>query len=445
MNAPNIANRTIFTGDNLPVMRGINSESVDLIYLDPPFNSNRNYAAPIGSPAEGAGFKDIWTLDDIKEVQVEELKGINYGLHAIITAARYSNGPAMTAYLTVMGIRLLEIHRLLKPTGSVYLHCDPTASHYIKGMMDAIFGVKNLITEVIWGYGTPSGGRTSGKRPVKGHDTVLAYARNYSSHAFNRVYLPYNSDYVTQWFRHTDDAGRRYRTRSRGGQIIRQYLDESPGVPLSNTWTDIRQLYGSAGWFPGNRQEITGYPTQKPLSLLERIITVSSNEGDFVLDPFCGCATACVASERLERQWAGIDIAPKALELTKMRLAREVRVGSDVAPTLTDWEVIHRTDIPVRTDGGGIASLPPDAAPTPPPPSPDIRRTLYGKQEGFCNGCDVHFRLRNLTLDHIVPRAGGGADTDSNLQLLCQACNSKKSTRTQEEFLAILVSEGIRR
>ncbi len=446
MNAPNIANRTIFTGDNLPIMRGINSESVDLIYLDPPFNSNRNYAAPIGSPAEGAGFKDIWTLDDIKEVQVEELKSVNYGLHAAITTARYTSGPAMTAYMTVMGIRLLEIHRLLKPTGSVYLHCDPTASHYIKGMMDAVFGARNMITEVIWGYGTPSGGRASGKRPVKGHDTILAYARNYSRHTFNRIHLPYNSDYVTRWFRHTDDTGRQYRTRKRGDQIVRQYLDESPGAPLSNTWTDIRQLYGSAGWFPTNRQEITGYPTQKPLSLLERIISISSNEGDFVLDPFCGCATACIAAERLEREWAGIDIAPRALELTKTRLAREVRVGSAESPTLTDWEVTHRTDTPERTDDGAAILPPPlDAPPVPPPPSRDIRRTLYGKQEGFCNGCDVHFRLRNLTLDHIVARSRGGADTDSNLQLLCQACNSKKSARTQEEFLAVLVSEGIRR
>ena len=187
---------------------------------------------------------------------------------------------------------------------------------------------------------------------MKGHDTILAYARNYSRHTFNRIHLPYNSDYVTRWFRHTDDAGRRYRTRKRGDQIVRQYLDESPGAPLSNTWTDIRQLYGSAGWFPTNRQEITGYPTQKPLSLLERIISISSNEGDFVLDPFCGCATACIAAERLEREWAGIDIAPRALELTKKRLAREVRVGSAESPTLTDWEVTHRTDTPERTDDG---------------------------------------------------------------------------------------------
>ncbi len=422
MNAPNIANRTIFTGDNLPVMRGINSESVDLIYLDPPFNSNRNYAAPIGSPAEGAGFKDIWTLDDIKEVQVEELKGINYGLHAIITAARYSNGPAMTAYLTVMGIRLLEIHRVLKTTGTAYLHCDPTASHYIKGMMDAVFGAESFRNEIVWSYA--GGGIPRYDFPRK-HDIILRYSKT-DTRTFNgeAVRVPYTSSYTATVFAGDDTRapGRTY-TRNPAGKIIEDW------------WSDIPRPYG---------QERIGYPTQKPLALLERIVKASSNPGDLMLDPFCGCATACVAAEKLERQWAGIDIAPRALELTKLRLAREVRVGSDVAPTLTDWEVIHRTDIPVRTDGGATSPTP-DAAPTPPPPSPDIRRTLYGKQEGFCNGCDVHFRLRNLTLDHIVPRAGGGADTDSNLQLLCQACNSKKSTRTQEEFLAILVSEGIRR
>lgn len=440
----NVANRAIFTGDNLDILRGINSECVDLIYLDPPFNSRRHYAAPLGSPAEGAEFRDIWTLDDIKEVQVEELKNINYGLHAIITAARYSHGPAMTAYLTVMGIRLLEIHRILKPTGSVYLHCDPTASHYIKGMMDAVFGVKNLIAEIIWSYGTASGGRAGGRRPVKGHEILLTYARNYGRHTFNRLYLPYAREYVQQWFRHTDEQGRQFQTRSRQGRIIRQYLDESPGVPLSTVWPDIRQLYGSAGWFPSNRKEITGYPTQKPLALLERVINLSSRPGDLVLDPFCGCATACVAAERLGRQWIGVDIAPRALELTKLRMARELQISSDVAPTLTDWEVRHYTAAPARTDNGAMPPRPHTAIPAA-SPSRDIKRALYGKQEGFCNGCDLHFRIRNLTLDHIVPRALGGADTDSNLQLLCSACNSKKGTRTQEEFLAILVREGIRR
>ena len=424
MNASNIINRTIFTGDNLPIMRGINSASVDLIYLDPPFNSNRDYAAPIGSPAEGAGFKDIWTLDDIKEVQVEELKGVNYGLHAIITAARYANGPSMTAYLTVMGIRLLEIHRLLKPTGTVYLHCDPTASHYIKGMMDAVFGPAGFRNEIVWSYA--GGGIPKYDFPRK-HDIILRYSKS-DTRIFNgeAVRVPYASNYVATVFAGdaTRAPGRTY-TRNPNGKIVEDW------------WNDIPRPYG---------RERTGYPTQKPLALLERIIKASSNPGDLVLDPFCGCATACIAAEKLEREWAGIDIAPRALELTKTRLAQEVRVGSDAAPTLTDWEVTHRIDIPERTDGG--ASIPPPplyAPPIPPPPSPDIRRILYGKQEGFCNGCDLHFRLRNLTLDHIVPRSRGGAHTDSNLQLLCQACNSKKGTRTQEEFLAILVSEGIRR
>ena len=219
MNAPNIANRTIFTGDNLPVMRGINSESVDLIYLDPPFNSNRNYAAPIGSPAEGAGFKDIWTLDDIKEVQVEELKGINYGLHAIITAARYSNGPAMTAYLTVMGIRLLEIHRLLKTTGTAYLHCDPTASHYIKGMMDAVFGAESFRNEIVWSYA--GGGIPKYDFPRK-HDIILRYSKS-DTRTFNSesVRVPYTSSYAATVFAGDDTRapGRTY-TRNPAGKII---------------------------------------------------------------------------------------------------------------------------------------------------------------------------------------------------------------------------------
>ena len=424
MNASNIANRTIFTGDNLPIMRGVNSASVDLIYLDPPFNSNRNYAAPIGSPAEGAGFKDIWTLDDIKEVQVEELKSVNYGLHAVITAARYASGPGMTAYLTVMGIRLLEIHRLLKPTGSVYLHCDPTASHYIKGMMDAVFGPAAFRNEIVWSYA--GGGIPRYDFPRK-HDIILRYSKS-ETRIFNSeaVRVPYAPNYAATVFA-GDDTGAPGRT----------YTQNLNGKIVGDWWNDIPRSYGP---------ERTGYPTQKPLALLERIIKASSNPGHLILDPFCGCATACIAAEKLEREWVGIDIAPKALELTKTRLAQVMQVGSDTVPTLTDWAVTHRTDIPERTDdGAGVVPPSLDAPPVPPPPSPDIRRILYGKQEGFCNGCDLHFRLRNLTLDHIVPRSRGGADTDSNLQLLCPACNSKKGTRTQEEFLAILVSEGIRR
>ncbi len=174
----------------------------------------------------------------------------------------------------------------------------------------------------------------------------------------------------------------------------------------------------------GTSKERTGYPTQKPLKLLERIIKACSNEGDTVLDPFCGCATTCVAAETLGRHWVGIDISEKAYELVVSRLRREVAVGSEEDPSLfQDWKVIHRTDIPTDREGKR---------------SPDIKHTLFGKQEGFCNGCGVAFPFVNFTLDHIVPKSKGGGDTDDNLQLLCGYCNSVKGDRTQSYLLAYL-------
>ena len=182
----------------------------------------------------------------------------------------------------------------------------------------------------------------------------------------------------------------------------------------------------------GRDNQRTGYPTQKPLALLERIVKASSNEDDIVLDPFCGCATTCVAAEKLGRQWIGIDLSEKAYDLVVQRLAKEVKVGSAERPTLTGWNIVKRTDIPVRTDAAGQRR------------SKNIRETLYGKQGGYCNGCGVHFPPRNLTLDHVVPRAKGGADADENLQLLCGACNSVKgSTRTQDELKAELRKRGL--
>ena len=182
----------------------------------------------------------------------------------------------------------------------------------------------------------------------------------------------------------------------------------------------------------GRDNQRTGYPTQKPLALLERIVRTLSDEGDVVLDPFCGCATTCVAAEKLGRQWIGIDLSEKAYDLVVQRLAREVKVGSAEAPTLTGWNVVKRTDIPVQTDAAGRRR------------SKNIRETLYGRQGGYCNGRGVHFPPRNLTLDHIVPRAKGGADADENLQLLCGACNSMKgSTRTQDELKAELRKRGL--
>ncbi|MDA8001923.1 MAG: HNH endonuclease [Alphaproteobacteria bacterium] len=419
-----ILNRTIFSMDNLPVLRGMETGSVDLIYLDPPFNSNRNYSAPIGSEAAGAEFKDMWTFKDTDDAWWGDLAAEQPDLYHVIGAASAAGGDNDKAYCIYMAIRLLELKRLLKPTGTLYLHCDQSMSHILKLILDAIFGADNFVDEVIWNYGTPSGGRAGQKvkKPVKAHETLLIYASNYGEHTFNREYTPYSESYL-KWFRHTDEDGRKFQTRKRKGEIVRQYLDESPGVPLSNVWSDIKQLYSQAGWFPntkGNKEQ-TKYPTQKPLDLLRRIVKLSSNEGDMVLDPFCGCATTCLAAEDLKREWIGIDISPRAYELITMRFKKELEIFN--------VKIIHRTDVPTRSDQQKR--------------SKDIRRILFGKQKGICNGCEYAFPYRNFHLDHITPRAAGGQDTDDNLQLLCGACNSVKGVRSMEHLRAQLRKDGI--
>ena len=205
---PNWRNRTIWTGDNLPVMRGMNSESVDLIYLDPPFNSNKTYEAPIGSKAAGAAFKDTWTLNDLDEAWHGELAEQEPALHGIIDAAALAHGKGMKSYLIMMGVRLLEMRRILKPTGSIYLHCDPTASHYLKMEMDAIFGQGNFRSEITWKRTSAhSDSRTIGSV----HDVVLYYTKS-DQFVFTVQYGPYDEEYIKSHYRKTSDDGRRFRT-----------------------------------------------------------------------------------------------------------------------------------------------------------------------------------------------------------------------------------------
>ncbi|MCY4094721.1 MAG: DNA methyltransferase [Gammaproteobacteria bacterium] len=419
MGTPNWQNQTIWTGDNLPIMRGMNSECVDLIYLDPPFNSNHDYAAPIGSEAAGAAFKDTWSLSDIDIAWVDLIEAKHPQLAKVIHASMRKSDKS---YMIYMAVRLIEMKRLLKPTGSIYLHCNQFASHYLKLVMDAIFGRSNFINEIIWNYGTPSGGRAGGGgKPVKVHDCLLVYAGNYGKHVYNRQYTPYSDKYINQWFRHIDENGRAYRTRSRKGEIIRQYLDESKGMPLSTVWSDIMQLSSRRGWFPGTKGEETGYPTQKPLALLDRIIKASSNDGDVVFDAFCGCATTLVSADRLERQWIGIDISELAVKL----VARRIEDDQGFYPN-----VIARSDIPARDD---LEDLPPYT-------SLAIKNALYGEQGGDCNGCGTHFEKRHLEVDHITARKQGGIDHIGNLQLLCGSCNRIKGGRGMEYLITKLAA-----
>ncbi|MDE2861355.1 MAG: DNA methyltransferase [Chloroflexota bacterium] len=485
MATPNFADRTIWTGDNLDILRGMNSECVDLIYLDPPFNSNRDYSAPIGSQAAGAAFKDTWTLNDVDLAWHGLIAEEHPGLYSIIDAAGVAHGKGMKSYLIMMAVRLLEMRRVLKPTGSIYLHCDPTASHYLKLLMDAVFGPAMYLNEMTWKRSSAHSDTRQGmRRAGKIRDIVLVYSKS-EDYAWNPQYMPYTEDYLEAEYRHITHHNRRYKEtdvtaakpggdteylwhvkrpthekarwsadlteehlnpkpgweykavkpyrgrywayskanltgfwnegrlihRETGMPRLMQFADDMPGIPLQDLWDDIPPVLG---------KERVGYPTQKPLALLERIVRASSNEGDLVLDPFCGCATACVAAENLGRRWVGIDISPKAVELVNTRLSKTM--GSLFHSRL----VTARTDVPRRTDTETPINY------------KEQKHDLFGRQEGLCGGCKVMFPFRNFTIDHVVPRSRGGTDHIENLQLLCGACNSIKGDRPQEYLVARL-------
>ena len=378
------------------------------------------------------------------------------------------------SYLAYMAARLLEMRRVLKPTGSLYLHCDPTMSHYLKLVMDAIFGRARFQNEVIWKRQS-SHNRAKRWGPV--HDTILFYAA--PGFTWNRALQPLDVEYVKRFYRHTDERGK-FRVDNLTGPGLRagdtgqpwqeidlsdrgrhwevppdralpdwfvfpggyaqmtarqrlavldqqglinwptrgsmpgfkRYLTSKSGASVTDTVLDIPPLSHAA-------RERVGYPTQKPLALLERIIKASSNAGDVVLDPFAGCATACVSAESLHREWVGIDISPKAAELVRQRMRDELGMF---------YQGAHRTDVPRRTDIGKLPRY----------NSGQNRTRLYGEQGGNCAGCATHFEPRHFDVDHIIARAKGGTDHLENLQLLCGSCNSIKGDRGMDYLKAKL-------
>ena len=355
----------LFYGDNLEVLRRhIKDESVDLCYIDPPFNSKRNYNQiynNIGTEdqAQAQAFIDTWTWDDranqgLAEIQENYLgRFTSQSIDLISGLAKVLGKGSLLAYLVSMTLRIAEIHRVLKPTGSFYLHCDPTASHYLKIILDAIFCAQggDFLNEIIW---KRTSGHSDSSRYGRIHDVIFYYSKSLKV-LWNEQYQTYDQKYLDQYYKYSDPDGRRFMSGDIGASglsgggydyewkgvrrvwrvpessmqrlesenriyytkngfpRLKRYLDEMQGLPIQDTWTDVEAL---RSW----HKELLGYPTQKPEALLERIIKASSDEGDVVLDAYCGCGTTVAVSQRLNRQWIGIDITYQSISLILKRL-----------------------------------------------------------------------------------------------------------------------------
>ena len=501
--AANFANRTLFHSDNLPILQGMNSETVDLIATDPPFNESRDFHATPESLAAGARFQDRWSWDaDVHEEWTDAIQDDYPKVWSVIQSARHSYGDDMGAFLCFMGVRLMEMHRILKPTGSIYLHCDSTAGNYLKMLMDAVFGIENFRNELVW---RRTRGRSDAKRFGRVHDFIFYYAKS-REFTWNTQYLTDDQAYVERSYRNVDEIGRwradqltasgrssdesgkawrgvdpsdsgsHWRTPTKGGMndfiiehnlipgwpdaypsvhqrldaldaaglihwpqkkggtpSLKRYLDSTKGITVESVIVHLKRL-------EANSKEKVGYPTQKPLSLYSLFIAASSNPGDMVLDPFCGCATTPIAAERLGRQWVGIDLWEGAADIVKRRLADEGLITDEPTDHLiTFGDLTFSAEPPIRTDDGESAA--PNLRARWRIQRPTERWQKLTRREiverlvraqgtvggVICGGCGRILEREFMQLDHIHPRAEGGANDISNRILLCAPCNGRKS------------------
>ena len=516
-------NRHLFIADNLNLLRALDNESIDLICIDPPFAKNQTFTGSLRPPlsdaerqqeletlagwgirsqrdADQAGiewpdadntgrFSDIWRWeDDVHEDWVTRIEGDFPALAKVIDSTRSAHSEGMAAYLTFMAIRIIEMRRALKPTGSMYLHCDPTASSYLGALMDSVFGAENFRSEITWK-------RTSSHNDARRNfsaigDVILFYSKS-DKFTFNRLFLPYSEEYIKNFYRYVDENNRRYRTdnlrsphprpnltydykgykphpngwsvslermkeldaegrlhfpKKKSGRIQRKrFLDEMPGVPAGNIWDDIRPIGAQA-------KERTGYPTQKPVALAERIIKASSNPGDVALDCFAGCAYVPVAAERNGRQWIACDISPRALTALRRQFAKFNYAVDGTQQTETpllnpDANIITRgpAELPERADEDplerqDIKELPPRKFKVPASliPEAEMLEQLLELSEYMAWCCGYANRMpdgriirttRNFHLDHIDPKSKDGSNDIQNRAPLCPYHNTRKNNR----------------
>ena len=449
MSEQNFKDATLWNTDNLEVLRGLNSETVDLVYLDPPFNSNRMYQAAPGTKAEGQSFDDTWSWNSVKEEWLDTIQDDYPAVFEAIEAARDCNRHAMGGYIAFMAVRLIEIHRVLKPTGAMYLHCDPSADSYLKVVCDAVFKHQNFRNEIIWHY---SGENLSRRKFRKSHDVILFYAKSAKTpftrigqgeHDKNRfrfedalgkyqltsctnnavrpnMIYPFHG--ITRQWRFSKTTMEQY---EKNGLLVfndegiprrKTYMQDCiPGGALQDVWTDLTGGVSGA--------EYTGWATQKPVALLERIIKASSNPDDLILDPFCGCATAMVAAQNLERRWIGIDKEHYAIEQVKERLGLWCNFET-IPPARTDGDVTDMRSVPVRLqrDPYGWEKFT-NAQ------KRELLADIQAKDNGVqCPGCGIVLPLRYFHLDHDRPKSDPrSSNMIDNRILLCAPCNLAKS------------------
>ena len=479
----NFPDNTIYELDNLEVLRGMNSETVDLIATDPPFNTKRNRSGSAGFYVDNwkwgdtGKFPDQWAWNEVHPIWLEEIRDDNPALFEVIEAAAACHGQDIAAFLCFLSVRLLEMHRVLKLTGSLYLHCDYTANAYIRMALDAIFGAKNFRNEIAW---KRYGSHNDAKKFSQVRDSIIFYSKS-QQFTWMDPREELDQGYVTKTYRNWDERGQ-YRTaplhtgglsgggykfefhgfnrtwrypEKRMGELERQnrirrgkggtgiperkvYLSENKGKPFSDWWDDIPPL-------TGQNSERTGSPDQKPLALYERIILASSNPGDLVLDPFAGCATTIIAAQKNGRRWVGIDRRKDArfhvvcrMMGIKAKDAEKLRQRPDLADWMNEQLSKHeshfKTTPPTRTDEGHTAA--PFLAPVytinekSALTHREMKDYLLETFSRHCWGCDFEAPdERYLQLDHIDPKADGGSNHLDNRALLCQPCNQAKSNR----------------
>ena len=458
---------TIWHSDNLDVMRGMNSATVDLIYIDPPFKKQSKFSSEMSNKAmsdlfeflddcrksgdirfaeeveqyintlknkEGEirmEFDDAWQLDDIKGRQLDGLQEKRPDIYSFISAIPEDE---TKAYMIFMGVRIIEMHRILKKTGSIYLHCDHDANSYLRVLLDMIFGGNNFVNEIIWHY---SGGGDKGTGFPRKSDTIYFYAKS-NEFTFNKQYISYAESTVKR-FDKVDDQGNNYKlTTKKDGKQYRTYMKDQ-GKLRPNVW-NINIIVKS-------HSEHMGYPTQKPVALLEPIILASSNEDDIVFEPFAGCATAVDVAYGLNRRWIACDKSYMCTILLRLRNWKiekgKTKKGNGKSFLLKYPYRKTENSPPIRTDLLAKVDLTDEAVARRVPLKRIYGQELYVKQNGLCANPKHeamasnprHKMFADMEIDHIQPWSKTHDNSIQNLQLLCGWCNSSKGDRTMDEWL----------